>query len=151
MKIFITVGTTKFDSLIEYLDNNLGTKNDVLFQIANGEYHPKNFKFINYTTKIDQLYKEYDYIITHAGSSSIYKLLNLRKKMIVIPNLERADNHQLDIADFVDTHNYAICCQDFKSIIPSLKKLPSSTFLFYQKSAFILDKEICKVLSNFKI
>jgi beta-1,4-N-acetylglucosaminyltransferase len=151
MKIFITVGTTKFDSLIEYLDNNLNKEDDILFQIAEGKYQPKNFKFINYTTEINNLYKEYDYIITHAGSSSIYKLLKLRKKMIIVPNLERIDKHQLDIAHFVDTQNYAVCCQDFEKIIPTLKKLPSSTFLFYEKSTFILDKEICKVLNNVKL
>jgi beta-1,4-N-acetylglucosaminyltransferase len=148
MKIFITVGTTKFDSLIEFLDNNLDKSYDVLFQIANGTYIPKNFKHIIYSDDIDSLYKEYDYIITHAGAGTIYKLLELRKRFITVPNLERIDHHQKDIADFVHRNSYAISCNDFKDIIPALEKLPKQKFNFYEKDTFFKTKEICKFITD---
>jgi beta-1,4-N-acetylglucosaminyltransferase len=68
--------------------------------------------------------------------------------MIVVPNLERVDHHQLDIANFVHTHNYAISCKNFEEIIPNLNRLPSATFTPYQKSPFIPAKEICKILNE---
>ncbi|MCF6245464.1 MAG: hypothetical protein L3J43_10580 [Sulfurovum sp.] len=148
MKIFITVGTTNFDSLIEYLDTNLNREFEVLFQIAQGTYRPKNFKYINFTEKIDALYAEYDYIITHAGSGTIYKLLDLKKKFIAIPNLERVDTHQTDIAQFLKEEHYALSCSDFKDIIPSLEKLPSLEFNIYKKETFFKANEICTFIQQ---
>ncbi len=148
MKIFITVGTTKFDSLIEFLDNNLDISYDVLFQISNGTYLPKNFNYILYSDDINSLYDEYDYIITHAGSGTIYKLLELGKKFITVPNLERVDHHQKDIADFMHKNLYAIRCIDYKDIITTLEKLPKLKFNYYEKDTFFKAKEFSKFITD---
>jgi len=146
MSILVTVGTTNFDSLIEFLDNNFDEHEDVLFQIANGEYKPKQFEFIAFTKDIDALYKKYDFIITHAGAGTIYKLLDLRKKFIVVPNLERIDSHQTDIAQFVEENNYALTCINYEDIPLALKKLPTVTFEKYEKEPFVKAEEICNSL-----
>ena len=133
MKILITVGTTSFNSLIKYLDENLDKNTDVLFQIAKGEYIPKHFKYIEFTQDINILYDEADLIITHAGAGTIYKLLNLNKKILMVPNLERVDNHQIEIAEYMGTNNHAIYCKSFNEIIESIgniKDLKFFPFLF---------------------
>jgi len=148
MKIFVTVGTTQFDALIEYLDSHLPKDYEVLFQIANGEYKPKNFKFITYTDKIDALYQEYDYIITHAGAGTIYKLLDLHKKMIVVPNLDRIDKHQIDIANYMEKNNHVISCIEYSDIPDALKKLPTIKLDLYKKNSFFMSNEICDYIQN---
>ena len=148
MKIFVTVGTTQFDSLIEFLDNNLDQKYDVLLQVANGKYKPKNFKFIEFTKDINTIYEEYDYIITHAGSGTIYKLLELRKPFIVVPNMDRVDHHQADIANFLEENSYALNCTDYNDIIPSLKKLTSIHLNIYEKESFFKAEEICDFIKS---
>ncbi len=148
MKIFVTVGTTKFDALVEFLDKNLDQSYEVLFQISDGNYIPKNFPYIIYSDAINTLYNEYDYIITHAGAGTIYKLLDLNKKIIVVPNLDRIDQHQTDIADFVDTNGYAISCNDFKDIPHALEVLPKKKFNQYEKHTFFKTKEVCKFIMD---
>lgn len=148
MKILVTVGTTTFDSLIEFLDNHLDRKYEVLFQIANGKYIPKKFRYITFTNEIDVIYKEYDYIITHAGAGTIYKLLDLEKKFIVVPNLDRVDGHQTDISKFLEDELYALNCNDFNHIIPSLERLPSLTLNLYKKESFFKAKEICAFIQK---
>ena len=103
MKIFVTVGTTKFDGLIEYIDNNFDSKKyEVFFQIADGKYIPKNFPYVRFVSNIKNFFLKCDIVITHAGAGSIYELLELNKKIIIVPNLERKDKHQLDIALFME-------------------------------------------------
>ena len=148
MKIFVTVGTTQFDSLIEFLDNNLDHEDDVLLQIADGKYKPKNFKFIEFTKDINMIYKEYDYIITHAGAGTIYKLLELRKSFIVVPNMDRVDQHQTDIANFLEENFYALNCTDYNDIIPSLKKLSLIDLNIYEKESFFKIEEICDFIKS---
>ena len=148
MKIFVTVGTTKFDALVEFLDQNLDKSYEVLFQISDGKYIPKNFEYIIYSDDINSLYQKYDYVITHAGAGTIYKLLDLKKKFKVVPNLDRIDQHQTDIADFVDANGYAISCSDFKDIPPALDILPKKEFNQYEKHVFFKTKEICQFITE---
>ena len=83
MKIFVTVGTTKFDSLIKYIDKNIKNENfQIEMQIADGYYKPINYKYFSFTSDIENLYLDSDVVITHAGAGSIYHLLELRKRII---------------------------------------------------------------------
>ncbi len=56
-------------------------------------FHPQD--------KIDQLYEEADFIITHGGTGSIMHGLYKHKKILAIPRLkefnEHVDDHQLEI------------------------------------------------------
>ena len=150
MKILVTVGTTNFDSLIKYLDNNLDKDTDILFQIAQGKYIPMNFEYIKFTNDINTLYEKADLIITHAGAGTIYKLLNLNKKILMVPNLERVDNHQIEIAEFMHKNNYAISCTTFEQILINIKSISNLKFAQYIKDDFNKLDEICEIINKYK-
>lgn len=119
MKIFVTVGTTKFDSLIRYIDTKSEFNNmNIEFQVSNGKYVPVNHKYYKFMDQsaIETKYKEADIIITHVGAGTIYKLLELGKKFIVVPNLERIDKHQRDIADYISREKYAFVAYNFNQL-----------------------------------
>lgn len=53
MKILVTVGTTRFDSLIKYIDETFADSAiEFTFQIADGKYEPINFPFLLLTLKL---------------------------------------------------------------------------------------------------
>lgn len=111
MKILVTVGTTSFDSMIELVDNSILKINvecEVIFQIAGGSYVPKSGECFKFLDKINDYYIEFDLVITHAGAGTVFKLLELNKLLIIIPNLERVDKHQLDLAEYMYENKHAM-------------------------------------------
>lgn len=143
MKILVTVGTTRFDSLIKYLDETFaGLEFEFTFQIADGNYVPVNFPYFTFITGINTYYKESDLVICHAGAGTIYKLLELKKKVIIVPNTERIDNHQLDIAEFMDTNGYAITVREFPLIAEAIQKGIEAELRNFEKQDFNKTREI---------
>ena len=59
MKIFTTVGTTSFDLLIKSVDEFAATNkdNDFIFQIANGQFHPRNGCYFRFENDIVHYYE----------------------------------------------------------------------------------------------
>jgi len=75
VKIFVTVGTTQYDSLIKAIDAHLSRDEfDISIQLADGEYVSKNHTFFRYTDNIEQYFKDADLIITHAGAGTDFQL-----------------------------------------------------------------------------
>lgn len=135
MKIFVTVGTTPFDSLIRKMDS-VNEKFDITMQIANGSYKPSNHQYIRFTENIEKLYCESDLVVTHAGAGSVFRLLEMGKKILVFPNCERRDLHQLDIAKYLYINNLGVM-GDLRSDIESqLKKVHRGIFSKYHKIEF---------------
>jgi len=146
MKIFVTVGTTKFDLLIKYLDQNLDKHHEALFQIAKGNYIPRNFQYIRYSDDINALYSNCDVLITHAGAGSIFKALSLKKKILMVENLMRVDKHQTDIAKYMHINNHAIRCEIPQEILSYLNKIKTLSFVPYKKSEFTKAKDITNTI-----
>ncbi|AKP50058.1 PssE/Cps14G family polysaccharide biosynthesis glycosyltransferase [Cyclobacterium amurskyense] len=143
MRILVTVGTTRFDSLIKYLDETFaGLDFEFTFQIADGKYEPVNFPFFTYSSDINTYYKESDLVICHAGAGTIYKLLESRKKVIIVPNTERTDNHQLDIAKYMGANGYAVTVKDFTLLPESIQKASHFDFRIFEKHDFDKTREI---------
>ncbi|NQZ08441.1 MAG: hypothetical protein HRT35_14905, partial [Algicola sp.] len=108
--IFVTVGTTAFDQLIEAVDAQLsGHQFDVTCQIANGKYLPK-IKHVRFAEDFSRRLVEADVVITHGGAGTVFELLEQGKKMIMVPNLFRVDKHQQDLANDVEQNGVAGVC-----------------------------------------
>lgn len=144
MNVFVTVGTTPFNELIKSVDEvsyNFDSWS-FTYQISEGDYFPKNGKSFKFVQNIDCFYKNADIVITHAGAGSIYRLLELRKKIIVVPNLVRVDKHQIDIANFMEKNEHALVLSDFKNTFNTIKSIENFTPNLYVKDDFFVKDEI---------
>ena len=118
--LLVTVGTTQFNDLIEYIDKNASSFlkiiqshniNSITIQKGNGIYFPHHFikesKSMNIkTTVIDYTKTSIEFkgllsksylIISHAGAGSILESLSLHKKLFVVINDTLMNNHQIEI------------------------------------------------------
>ncbi|KAB0483018.1 hypothetical protein F7Q91_01575 [Vibrio chagasii] len=144
MKILVTVGTTVFDSLIEHVDSLAGSdkENEYTFQVASSRIKSKNGSYVSFVEDIESYYLNADLIITHAGAGTIYRLLELRKKIIVVPNLERVDKHQSDIAKYMEKHKHLLVSWELDNLLSKINEAKSYVPVYYSKVPFFKVDEI---------
>ncbi|MEZ8018169.1 PssE/Cps14G family polysaccharide biosynthesis glycosyltransferase [Vibrio splendidus] len=139
MNILVTVGTTAFDELIAVIDEKFeGDKSvDIVAQTSSSSiYTPKNFESFRFSDDFQSYVDSADLIVTHAGAGSVYSMLENRKKLVVVPNLTRADNHQIELAQYVQENNFAVSCFDLAELQSCINKAKSSEFEPYSCEKF---------------
>ncbi|KAL0830787.1 hypothetical protein ABMA28_002907 [Loxostege sticticalis] len=135
-KCFITVGTTRFDLLVETIMSpsvleslkKIGCK-VITFQIGNSDFQPgiydKEGVQINVYRFKDSILDDIvsaDLVISHAGAGSCLEVLEARKPLLVVVNEELMDNHQIELAEQlqIDGHLYYCTCDTIESTLEML-------------------------------
>ena len=100
--IFVTVGSVApFDLLVMEVDRlveeGMIEDADVVAQIGNGRYIPKNLKWFRFRRDLREFYRQADIIITHGGAGTILEILEMGKKAIAVPNPEVVYNPDIII------------------------------------------------------
>ena len=141
MRILVTVGTTKFDDLIDCVLENSHLFKDHILTMQIGSYSgdisrlPATATFFEYTLNMADYYATTDYVITHGGSGTILNALNLNIPILVIPNTKLLHNHQLEVVEKLKSLQLIHTCtlKDFRLIDTPLKTRPpkSSSFVSF--------------------
>ncbi|CAH0719846.1 unnamed protein product, partial [Brenthis ino] len=161
-KIFITVGTTRFDLLCSYVLSppvlhalkKIGCK-EITLQIGNSDVNPGDYEkegvkmhLYRFKDSIKQDMCNADLIISHAGAGSCLEALDANKPLLVVINEDLMDNHQLELADQlqVDGNLYYCTCDtlistletvDFSWLSPMSKPTPQA-FVNFLDSVFVV-------------
>jgi len=150
MNIFITVGTTPFDKLMHFCDENIDTSNNIVkAQISNlAKYTPSKFESFAYTNAIKEHYEWADVIISHAGSGTLFQLLEMNKKTIFVPNNIHKDAHQNDLCRFVVDNNHAFVLNDYAELNALIEDIENYEFNTYNKETNGIAKYIVELICN---
>ncbi|XP_055849491.1 UDP-N-acetylglucosamine transferase subunit ALG13 homolog [Episyrphus balteatus] len=146
--IYVTVGTTKFDALIEkiFSDDILlllrrrGCKK-ITVQYGTGKAPPVN-KAQNYGIAVEIYQFKFgpertdiinsDLTIGHAGAGTCMDILKNKKPGLVVVNDTLMDNHQVELAEQLAKDSYIFQC-NLSSLEKSLKVLDFETLVPYEK------------------
>jgi beta-1,4-N-acetylglucosaminyltransferase len=144
MKIYVTIGTTPFDSLISTVDAQLSNQEfSVTCQITSVSPPPNNHTFVPFSSKNHPHWvADADVVITHGGAATVFELLEKGKKIVLVPNLDRIDKHQKDLAHYVQLHHYGEVCWQQEHLHSHLKTCIESSFNPYEKESFFMAKDI---------
>ena len=142
--ILVCVGASeyKLDRLLimvdELCDEGVISGNEIIAQIGNTDYKPRNYKSFSLIGRDDfQHYMEQsELIITHAGTGSVIPPLKLGKKVIVFPRLqkykEHLDDHQLELRDVFTNSGYtlsAVAIDQLRDAIINIKDFTPRPFV----------------------
>ncbi|KAA8536889.1 hypothetical protein F0562_029367 [Nyssa sinensis] len=143
--VFVTVGTTCFDTLVRAVDTkevkealSLKGYTHLLIQMGRGSYVPTKSNgedgslvvdYFTFSSSIADSLRSASLVISHAGSGSIFETLRLGKPLIVVVNEDLMDNHQSELAEELAERKHLFCARpqtlyqtiagmDLESLIP---------------------------------
>jgi beta-1,4-N-acetylglucosaminyltransferase len=126
MKLLVTVGTTAFDTLIAEVDRLCAQEAswDVVSQIGPGEFAPVHHRWSRY---FDDLFSSNPdrLVVCHCGAGTVYELLDSQRPFIAVPNLERDDKHQRELARFLEANRLAPVAWSPSELQALLARAPS--------------------------
>lgn len=158
--IFVTVGTQQqnFSRLFFYI-NNLDIDEDIVVQKGNSKYRLNDgIKCIDYLSyeEMNRYLNEARIVITHGGGGTIFKALNLGKKVIVVPRIckygEHINDHQIEFSNYLEKENY--CCvvynyEEFREAIKNISQYQFKKYILREKDFIMrMKKEIDKILGE---
>ena len=131
--IFVTVGTTDFDALVQAMDFLAPQLNEeVEIQIGRGGYEPLNCAWFRFSPSLDPYYEQADFVVAHGGLGTIMEVLRRGGRLIGVANPDRYDQHQEDLLSHLAEEGYLIWCRDLASLPDELHRVSGMTFQRYR-------------------
>ncbi|VDL16231.1 unnamed protein product [Hymenolepis diminuta] len=142
MAVFVTVGTTLFDDLIEVVNTkkfhialfNLGYKK-LFIQYGNGSIVPSipdsplEVDAFRYKTNLSSIFSESCLVISHGGAGTCMEALNPpgKRKLIIVVNENLMNNHQEELASalYEEKHAFVSRVKDLYEFISTGEQHPS--------------------------
>lgn len=151
--ILVTVGSDShsFNRLLKKVDELIEKgkiKEEVIMQIGNSTYEPKNAKWFRFESyqKMKELNQNASLVITHGGVGSILTALIFKKPVIVVPRMkkfnEHIDDHQIELVKEMMKEKKIIGVFD----IEELEKEINKKNVFKLKST---RKELIETIKNY--
>ena len=134
--MFVTVGTSlPHDELIMKIDSLVkdGTiKADVVAQIGEGKYIPKNIEYIRFAPSLDKYYHRADIIISNCGAGTIMENVTKGRKLIVIQNPDIIGGHEWELVTKMEEGDHLIWCKDIEDLKECIKTAAKKDFKQFQ-------------------
>ncbi|XP_059202269.1 UDP-N-acetylglucosamine transferase subunit ALG13 homolog [Centropristis striata] len=158
--VFVTVGTTSFDDLIETITCPEAVQalkargyEHLVLQVGRGALLPAadscphiSLEAYRYKDSIAEDMKQADLVISHAGAGSCLEALGAGKPLLVVVNDKLMNNHQLELARqlHMDSHLLYCTCSTLTETLRSMDLSVLQPFLPGQPKTFanFLDKAL---------
>lgn len=133
IKIFVPLGTQKFPfnrliiALNKLIEDGIYKPSEIVIQSSIYEIKPKFIHYYNLPlSEFNELIKISEVIITHSGVNSIITCMNYKKPILIAPRLkkygEHVDDHQLEIANLMNTKFGIITLTNFDNLAELIEK-----------------------------
>ncbi|CAM9442525.1 unnamed protein product [Lampetra fluviatilis] len=139
-RVFVTVGTTSFDELIETVSSDGATHvlrslgySELVLQVGRGALLPEpdtrpgfRLSAFRYKDSLAEDMQAASLVISHAGAGSCLEALGCSKPLVVVINEKLMDNHQLELAMQLqeDGHLFSCTCS---TLVQTLREMDLKT------------------------
>lgn len=167
--VFVTVGTTSFDALVEAMDSEeliqtLIEKgyDSLTIQRGRGAYVPKHVvsatstssrsstsarrtffkvKVVEFLPSLDGVLKDASLVISHAGAGSVFESLSLGKPTLVVVNESLMDNHQVELAETLASLGHVAWTRP-EELLQALNAFDPNKLVKYESGKCTLAKDV---------
>jgi beta-1,4-N-acetylglucosaminyltransferase len=132
--IFVTVGTNDFESLIASVDKLPSKINEeIICQVGNNKYLPSNCEYFRFRNSLEPYFNKASLVITHGGAGTLFRLLELRKKVIAVDNFECQGLHQRELLKKLADKGYILWCNNMEKLEKLIIEMRHLSFNLYNK------------------
>lgn len=130
--IFVTVGTTEFDSLVAAADRLAATiEEEVVVQIGHGAVEPQHARWFRFAASLAPYYAGADLVITHGGLGTLTEVLGRGMRTVGVSNPDRYDRHQDQILRAFEEAGHLIWCRNLEALPAAVRQAREAGFVPY--------------------
>lgn len=130
--IFVTVGTTEFDALVQAMDAwAAGREEPVVMQIGHGTYVPRHAQHFRFAPTLGPYYEGADLVVAHGGLGTTMEVLHLGKPLVSVSNPDRYDRHQEELLEALDAAGNLLWCRDLARLSEAIAEARRRRFTPY--------------------
>ena len=153
MKLFISVGTTNFDSLLRKLDSDdyqaalSPIISEILLQPGTGlrQFQRLRIPLRIVTTDYFERLDECDVVLCHCGAGTVLDAISKKKGIVAVVNHYLKDNHQTELFDAMISDRMCLGFRNIEEMKPDILK---DLLLRAQKQPF---KPVTKKVNLFNL
>ena len=131
--IFVTVGTTDFDALVERMDALAGDLDEeIVAQIGRGVYEPSACEHFRFAPSLDPYYERARLVVAHGGLGTAIEVLQRGLPLIGVSNPDRYDRHQEDLLRTLSERGHMIWCHTLDDLPAAIERAAAMRFVPYE-------------------
>jgi UDP-N-acetylglucosamine transferase subunit ALG13 len=121
--IFVAIGTTDFDALIQAMDNlSLNLSEKVVMQIGRSKYIPEHCEYFRFVPSLTPYYERASLVVSHGGLGILTEVLERRLPLVAVEDPDQPDRHQRDLLSVWEREGYLIWCKDLKNLPEAIEQ-----------------------------
>lgn len=131
--IFVTVGTTDFDRLVEAADRLAAASDEeVVIQIGHGRYEPQHARWFRFAESLAPYYEQASLVIAHGGFGTVTEVLRCGLPLVGVSNPDRYDRHQDQILQAFEEAGHLVWCRDLVDLPAAVERARSAALVPYR-------------------
>jgi UDP-N-acetylglucosamine transferase subunit ALG13 len=121
--IFVAIGTTDFDALIQAMDNlSLSLSEKVVMQIGRSKYVPEHCEYFRFAPSLTPYYERASLIVSHGGQGIVTEVLKCGLPLVAVEDPSQPDRHQREILSVREQEGHLIWCKDLQELPQAMER-----------------------------
>jgi beta-1,4-N-acetylglucosaminyltransferase len=130
--IFVAIGTTNFDALIEAMDDlSSGLPEKVVMQIGRSRYVPKHCEYFRFAPSLVPYYERASVVISHGGLGIVTEIMERGLPLVAVEDPDQPDRHQREILGVWEQEGHLVWCKDLQKLPQAIEQVRSQQFKPY--------------------
>ncbi|MCS6843709.1 MAG: hypothetical protein NZ528_05185 [Caldilineales bacterium] len=130
--IFVTVGTTDFDALVEAADRLAAALDEeVVIQIGHGSYEPRHARWFRFADSLAPYYDRASLVISHGGFGTVTEVLRRGLPLVGVSNPDRYDRHQDQILRAFEEGGHLVWCRNLAELPSAVERARRTALVPY--------------------
>lgn len=147
--VFVTVGSTDFDPLVQAVDTLIPELSiGGIMQIGHGKYEPKHLPFFRFDSPLETYYQQASVVIAHGGLATTMEVLKCGVPLVSVSNTDRYDNHQDDLLSVMAEEGYLVWCQQLTDLKQAIERVQTTSLRPYEEPDCSIHHMIYDFLSS---